>query len=109
MIKRVDKLDIKSIDLILTPGLIRKDVSYIEEKTGIKTCKGPIDAADLALVIEMIDKLDLSSLTPADKLIEGELQKKALKFIEDFEMDETNRMKLLKKPENILVGKLPRG
>ncbi len=109
MINQVDKLDIKSIDLILTPGLLRKDVSYVEEKTGIKTRKGPTDAADLALVIEMIDELDLSSITPADKLIEDELQKKALKFIEDFEMDETNRIKLLKKPENILVGKLPVG
>jgi dihydropteroate synthase-like protein len=101
--------DIKTFDLILTPGLIRKDVSYIKEKTGIETYKGPKDAADLATVLEMINKLDLSSVIPADKLIENELRKRAQLFIENFEKDEKNRLKLLKKPENILVGKLPVG
>ncbi len=101
--------DLNTFDMILTPGLIRKDVSYVEEKTGIPTYKGSKDAADLALVLEMIEKLDLSSKIPADKLIEDELRKRALKFIEDFEGDEDNTRKLLKKPENILVGKLPVG
>ncbi len=104
-----DKFDLKSYELILTPGLIRKDVSYITEKTGVKTYKGPTDAADLAIVLEMIDKLDLSSTVPADKLIEEELRKRAFLFIENFEKDEKNNLKLLKKPENILVGKLPVG
>ena len=104
-----DLIDMESLDIILTPGLIRKSVSYVEEKTGVPTYKGPKDAADLAIVIEMINKLDLSPTIPADKLIEDELRKRALKFIEDFEQDEKNRRKLLKKPENILVGKLPVG
>ena len=104
-----DKFDLKSYDIILTPGLIRKDVSYITDKTGVKTYKGPTDAADLAIVLEMIDKLDLSSTVPADKLIEEELRKRAFLFIENFEKDEKNNLKLLKKPENILVGKLPVG
>ncbi len=105
----VETFDMKSYDLILTPGLIRKDVSYIKEKTNIKTYKGPKDAADLAIVLEMLDKIDLSTMIPADKLIEDELRKRALKFIEDFEQNEENKLKLLKKPENILVGKLPVG
>ncbi len=101
--------DPKSFDMILTPGLIRKDVSYVKEKTGIPTYKGPKDAADLGIVLEMIETLDLSSKTPADKLIEDELRKRAIQFIEDFEKDEEKTKKLLKKPENILVGKLPVG
>ena len=104
-----NKFDLKSYDIILTPGLIRKDVSYITDKTGVKTYKGPTDAADLAIVLEMIDKLDLSSTVPADKLIEEELRKRAFLFIENFEKDEKNNLKLLKKPENILVGNLPVG
>ena len=104
-----DKFDLKSYDMILTPGLIRKDVGYITDKTGIPTYKGPTDAADLAIVLEMIDKLDLSSNVPADKLIEEELRKRALLFIENFELNEKNNLKLLKKPENILVGKLAVG
>ncbi len=91
---------------LLTPGLIRKDVSYVKQKTGIETYKGPKDAADLAIVLEMIEKLDLSSTVPADKLIEEELRKRALMFIENFEKDEKNKLKLLKKPENILSRKI---
>ncbi len=104
-----DKFDLKSYDLILTPGLIRKDVSYITHKSGVQTFKGPTNAADLGIVLEMIDELDLSSTTPADKLIEDELRKRAILFIENFEKNEKNKLKLLKKPENILVGNLPVG
>ena len=32
--------------------------SYVKEKTGIKTYKGPTEAADLAIVLEMIEKLE---------------------------------------------------
>ena len=78
--------------------MIRKDVSYIQEKTGINTYKGPKDAADLEIVLEMIDKIDLSPIIPADKLIEDELRRRSLKFIEDFEQDEEKKLKLLKKP-----------
>lgn len=100
---------IASFDLVLTPGLIRKDVSYIKEKTGVDAFKGPKDAADIGVVLEMIEKIDLSPTIPADKLIEDELRKRALKFIDDFEADDKNKKKLLKKPENIMVGDLPVG
>ena len=103
------KFDLKLYDIILTPGLIRKDVSYITDKIGVKTYKGPTDAADLAIVLEMIEELDLSSTIPADKLIEEELRKRASLFIENFEQNKKNRLNLLKKPENILVGNLPVG
>ena len=100
---------LKSIDIIITPGLIRKNVSSIQDEIGIPTYKGPIDAADIPVVLELIEKLDLSSQVPADKLIEDELKKRALKFINNFEKDDKNIKKLLKKPENIMVGKLPVG
>lgn len=100
---------LKSMDMIITPGLIRKDVSHVKHETGVPTYKGPKDAADLPVVLEMIEKLDLSPQTPADKLIEDELRRRALAFIEDFEKDDKNIKRLLKKPENILVGNLPVG
>jgi len=100
---------LQSLDLILTPGLIRKDVSPIENVLGIPAYKGPKDAADLGIVLEMIEKLDLSPQIPADKLIEDELRRRALQYIKDFEQDEKNTRKLLEKPENILVGNLPVG
>ncbi len=101
--------DLDSYDMIVTPGLIRKDVSEIEYETGIPTYKGSTSAADLNIVLDMAEELELSSKTPADKLIEEELQKRAFKFIEDFEKDKNNTERLLKKPENILIGNLPVG
>jgi len=100
---------LKSIDIIITPGLIRKNVRPIQDEIGIPTYKGPIEAADIPVVLELIEKLDLSSQIPADKLMEDELKKRALMFINNFEKDDKNIKKLLKKPENIMIGKLPVG
>lgn len=102
-----DKLN--EIDMVLVPGLIRKDTSLIEEEFKIPSYKSSTDAADLAMVLDLSDELELSQNKPADKLIEEEKKKQALKFIEDFENDFELREKLLKKEENILVGKLPVG
>ena len=105
----ISGIELESLDMIITPGLIRKDVSYVGEVTGIPTYKGSTDAADLGVVLEMLDKIDLSSKKPADKLIEDELRNRALKYIQDFEEDSENIKKLLKKSENIMVGNLPVG
>lgn len=100
---------LESVEMIITPGLIRKDVSPITEELGIPAYKGSTDAADLEIVLEMVDQLDLSPNKSADKLIEEEQRKRALKYIEDFENNQENTKKLLQKPENILVGDLPVG
>lgn len=109
MIDHINTFDLADFDVIITPGLVRKDVDYVKQKTGIKTYKGPTEASDLSIVLELIDKLDLSTKISADKFIVEEQRKRALKFIEDFESDQANTKKLLKKPENILVGKIPVG
>ena len=62
-----DRLD--DIDLILVPGLIRKDTFLIAEEFGIPCYKASTDAADLAMVLDLVDDLELSQSTPADKLI----------------------------------------
>lgn len=112
IIHELEKLDLDfltSFEMIITPGLIRKDVSPVGVKTGIPTYKGPKDAADLPVVLEMMEQLELSPQIPADKLIEDELRERALKFIDGFENDGENVKKLLKKPENIMVGNVPVG
>ena len=112
IIQELHKLEedyLETFDIILTPGLIRKDVTPIKDETGIPTFKGPKDAADLPVVLEIMEKLELSPKIPADKLIEDELRKRALEFIDNFQKDEENVNKLLKKPENILVKNLPVG
>ncbi len=63
---------------------------------GIPTFKGSTDGADLAMVLNLIDQIELSEDKPADKLIEEEKKKEALKFINDFENDEETIKNLLK-------------
>ena len=75
----------------------------------LPTFKGSTDGADLAMVLDLIENIQLSENKPADKLIEEEKRKKAFEIIEDFENDEENIKKLLSKPNNILIGKLPVG
>lgn len=102
-----DELD--EIDLILVPGLIKKGTSEITQAIGVPTFKGSTDGADLAMVINLLDKIELSEDKPADKLIAEEKRKEALKFIEDFENDADKIKELLKKPNNMMIGNLPVG
>lgn len=96
-------------DVIIVPGLIPKDVKVVWEQTGIPAYKGPTDAADLPIVLDMLDELELSTRKPADRLIEEEQRRRALQFIEDFENDTRKREMLLERDENILIGNLPVG
>ena len=96
-----DQMD--EIDMILVPGLIKKGTKEITKEVGIPTFKGSTDGADLAMVLDLIEKIELSQTTPADKLINEEKRKQALKFIEDFENDTETIEKLLEKPNNILI------
>ena len=97
------------IDLILVPGLIKKGTKEITKELGIPTFKGSTDGADLAMVLNLLDNIELSEDKPADKLIEEEKRKEAFKIIDDFENDSQNIKKLLEKPNNIMIGKLPVG
>ena len=97
------------IDMILVPGLIKKGTKEITKELGIPTFKGSTDGADLAMVLNLVGSIDLSEDKPADKLIEEEKRKKAFEFIEEFENDTENIEKLLQKPNNIRIGKLPVG
>lgn len=101
--------EMDEIDMILVPGLIKKDTDEIASSLKIPTFKGSTDGADLGMVLSLLDSIELSTSKPADKLIEEEKRREALKFIDDFESDRELREELLKKPNNILVKNLPVG
>ena len=100
---------LNEIDMILVPGLIKKGTAEITKELGIPTFKGSTDGADLAMVLNLVENIDLSEDKPADKLIEEEKRKEALKFIEEFENDQENIKKLLEKPNNIMIRNLAVG
>ncbi len=61
------------------------------------------------MVLDLVDDLELSQSTPADRLIIEEKRKQALKIIDDYENDLELREELLKKENNIMVRNLPVG
>ncbi len=73
---------------------------------GTPTFKGPRYSADLPTVLDALDRVKLSTVTPACDLLREELQRKAMQKLE---IVEKNRDILLKKPGNMVVGKLAVG
>lgn len=94
--------DLADFDLVLTPGLVRGDLSVVEDALGIPTFKGPRHAADLPFVLRMIPQAKLSKTTPACDVLQAQLRQSAFKEIED---TESRRQELLEKPWNLLLGR----
>jgi dihydropteroate synthase-like protein len=101
--KELQKQDLKGFDTILVPGLIRGDTSIITAATGVSAFKGPKYAADLSTVLDMLDNVELSTVTPACDLLEEELQRNALLELESVEK---NWASLLKNPGNMKIKNL---
>jgi len=104
--KETEKLDLRDVDMILVPGLIRGDTSIIEDTTKIPTFKGPRYAADLPTTLDMLGKVKLSKITPACDLLKEELQRKAF---QEVYVAEKNQDALLKNPGNMLIKELALG
>ncbi|MBS7651386.1 MAG: dihydropteroate synthase-like protein [Candidatus Bathyarchaeia archaeon] len=60
---------LSKVDYILIPGLVKGDASKVTEKTGVRCCKGPKNAADLPQTLNMIGKMRLSTIRPADEIL----------------------------------------
>ena len=104
--KALKKAGIQGFDVILAPGLMRGDAAVIEEAVGTPTFKGPRYAADLPTVLDALERVKLSTVTPACDLLRDELRRKALR---ELEAVEENRDVLLKNAGNMLIGDLAVG
>lgn len=96
----------RNFDAILVPGLVRGDVKTISEAIGVPTFKGPRYAADLPTVLDLLNEVNLSTVTPACELLKEKLQQKA---IEELQNVEKKRSVLLKKAGNMLIKDLAFG
>ncbi|MGA3111138.1 MAG: dihydropteroate synthase-like protein [Candidatus Bathyarchaeia archaeon] len=101
IIEALKKTNLKSYDVILTPGLICGDTAAISKAVGIPAFKGPRFDADLSIVLDSLGQTKLSTTVPAFDLLREKLQEKALREIEKTEQ---NRAKLLKAPGSMLIG-----
>jgi len=95
--------NLKGIDVILTPGQMPGDTKTITEVVGVPAFKGPRYAADLPVLLDCLDTVELSTVIPACDLLREKLQAKALAELEKVEQ---TQLSLLKKPGHLQVGEL---
>ena len=62
-------LDLSKYDLVLVPGLAKGDWEKLEKEKGVRIRLGPMHAADLAVVLRNLDRIELSHKIPACKLL----------------------------------------
>ena len=84
---------VKGYDLILMPGTVQGDVSPVESATGVPTFKGPIHAADLPLLLDLLGRVELSKTVPASELMGEAVKRRAMAEIEEVERDWREVMK----------------
>ena len=106
ILEQIKNTKLTGFNMVLVPGLVRGDTNLISKATGIPTFKGPRYAADLPIILDSLCEVELSTTIPADELLREKLQQQAL---EEIEKTEKNRVELLKKPGNMLVGNLAIG
>lgn len=86
-VKALGDLSAGDYDFILLPGMVRGDVTSIEEATGIPTFKGPIHYNDLPVVLGLMGEIELSKTIPASDLIRDRQTERVISEIEGVERD----------------------
>jgi dihydropteroate synthase-like protein len=97
---------LEGVDMVLVPGLMRGDAAEITKEVGVAAFKGPKYAADLPTVLDLLEEVTLSTVTPACKLLRERIKQKAL---EELAKVEENRDQLLKNPANMVINDLAVG
>ncbi len=100
---------VDNLDMIITPGLIRQNTEKIQENLNIPSYKGPSNAADIKLTLDIIGQMSLSTTKAADILIRDKQYQEAMKLINNYKTNTDSIKKLLEKPSNILIKDCPIG
>ena len=76
------RLDLSKYDLVLVPGLAKGDWKSLEREKGVKIRLGPIHLSDLPMVLENLDKIELSHEIPACRLLSGVKTEETIRMVE---------------------------
>ncbi|RAP46872.1 MAG: hypothetical protein BZ135_03150 [Methanosphaera sp. rholeuAM6] len=99
---------IDNIDVIITPGLMRQDTTEIQKQLNIDSYKGPSNAADLEVTLDILDEITLSPSIPADVLIRDKQYHEAMKIINNQNSDK-KILELLENEGNFKIHDCPVG
>ncbi|MDD1728889.1 MAG: dihydropteroate synthase-like protein [Methanospirillum sp.] len=68
----------ESYDLVITSGMCTASFHQVEEETGVPIYRGPRHAADLRMILDILDTIELSRDIPADDLLSSIRKKEAI-------------------------------
>jgi dihydropteroate synthase-like protein len=94
--------DLSEFSMIMVPGLARADLNEVESELKLPVFKGPKYAADIPLVLDNLEKIELSKETPACELLKSEIRSSVERQLK---MAEEVAKRMLLEPYNFLVGK----
>ncbi|NPE07474.1 MAG: dihydropteroate synthase-like protein [Asgard group archaeon] len=69
ILENLNKKTAQNYELIVTPGLVQDDLTYLKNKLGILVVKGPRYASDIKMAIIDTDPFTLSPVVSADKYL----------------------------------------
>src|SRR5512137_1956022 len=72
-------------DMVIVSGMCTASFEQVERDTGVPVYRGPRHAADLALILPVLDSITLSRTIPADEFLTKERAKDAHKRAEEQE------------------------
>jgi dihydropteroate synthase-like protein len=74
-------------DLVIVSGMCTASFEQVERDTGVPVYRGPRHAADLPLILPLLDTITLSRTIPADDFLAGKRAEDALKRISERELN----------------------
>jgi len=101
LINELKKTRLNDLSMIIVPGLVRSDLERVEEELGLPIFKGSKYAADIPLVLDNLDRIELSKEKPACELLNSEIKASIEKQLK---MAEEAAKEALSKPHNFLIG-----
>lgn len=90
--KSLKPKNLEEAAIILIPGMVFGDSQIITETTGLPTFKGPKYAADLPVILDNLDEVNLSTTTPACELMQEKLRKSILSELSILEKKDKERI-----------------
>jgi len=76
-------------DMVIVSGMCTASFEQIERETGVPIYRGPRHAADLELVLPLLDTITLSRSIPADDFLTAKRTEEAYQYINTLEMTAT--------------------
>jgi dihydropteroate synthase-like protein len=74
-------------DMVIVPGMCTASFEQVERDTGVPIFRGPKHAADLSLILPMLDNISLSRTIPADDFLTGKKAGETANHLEAKERD----------------------